>query len=116
MLQWSKFKWESGTLRLGVSQLHPDTRMRSETILRAFCLGQRNAASNTLFGKERFERLKAFVQEHGKLPAAMIGACTNNGIMILDGHIRLAVLIHLELAEGFDLPMWLGISDAPQPG
>jgi len=116
MVQWSKFKWRPGSHRLSISQWHPDTRMRSETILRAHCLGERNAASNTLSGRERFERLRAFVREHETLPVAMIGACTNEGIMILDGHIRLAVLMHLEIAEGIDLPMWLGISDTPRPG
>ena len=29
---------------------------------------------------------------------------TSKGLMFFDGHIRLAVLIHLGIAEGFDLP------------
>lgn len=115
MHQWSKFTWESGFHKLSTSELHPQTRQAVDLILQAHRLGERNAASNILKAKERFEWLSAFVREQGKLPAPVIGACTNKGLMLFDGHIRLAVLLDLKIAEGFDLPMWLASAGDSSP-
>jgi hypothetical protein len=95
--------------------LHPDTIRVSELILRAYVLGEHNAPSNTLEGRQRFEWVNTFVQERGELPTAVIAACTKKGLMIFDGHIRLAVLMHLAIAEGFDLPMWLASPERAEP-
>lgn len=111
LLQWSEFRWERGTAVLRLEQLHPRTRNAIDAIIRTNTLAEKTDANTLLGTRERFSRCLNYIQQTGLLPAPVVGAPTAQGLLILDGYHRLAALVHAGKAEGFDLPMWLALTD-----
>jgi len=109
--QWAQFAWqlvrvEPHPLR-GV--FHPDTVWRVQGIILHCVYALKTDMADIQDTRDRFAACAAFIAATGRLPAPLVGVHDEHphGLELVDGHHRLAALLHVGVPQGFRIPVWL---------
>lgn len=107
---WTSVKW-----RIISTQLHPEifangTCFRLNSIIQFCTEGVPTFTANLQGTVERFRACTDFIRANRKLPRPIV-AITRNRIEfeIIDGHHRIAALLHVGIPVGYEIPIWIPI-------
>ncbi len=109
--EWAVLEWRLVQVRLSRQIFHPDTSWRIDGIIGHCVYGLNTDMANLDDTKERFRRCADFIRENGRLPAPVIGVPDFRGLELVDGHHRIAALFYVGIPTGFQIPVWVGISE-----
>jgi hypothetical protein len=108
---WRSLYWSFSSLKISNNVLDSTTRLRIGWVIGANVRGLKTPTTNLKDTSERFRACTEFIKKNGSLPSAIIGVPTPRGFRVVDGHHRLAALFHLKMAEGKEVPAWMGVKN-----
>ena len=98
--------WKRREISLGGSLFHPRSQ-KLIGILYGECVKGKARITNVANSQARFDRIRSFVKRTGRLPAPVILMKSYSGLLILDGHHRIAALLSLRLSANL-FSAWVG--------
>jgi hypothetical protein len=104
---WATLYWRLDKIKIGQNSLAGDTWLRIQWVIGAVVFGQNTPTAQLEDTSKRFWACAALIKNHGDLPP-IIGVATNAGFSVVDGHHRLAALVHLGMADGHPISAWIG--------
>jgi hypothetical protein len=105
---WAALHWRLSEFAVRENLLNSYSRSRLHWIIGAVVFGQNTPTARIENTRERFRACAAFSRIKGTIPGPIIGVAELGGFNVVDGHHRLAAIVHLKMANGRSVPAWIG--------
>ena len=111
---WAAASWSRQSFGSDQISFCPISMQRATWILDSVVRGWYSPTWNIHNTHERFWRCMSYIERHGKLPAPLICVSMPEGMDVVDGHHRLAALLHQRVCSEISIEIWTAACDSVQ--
>ncbi|MCG7895322.1 MAG: hypothetical protein JAZ12_12795 [Candidatus Thiodiazotropha taylori] len=104
---WVLCNWRLEEINISEKKLSPGSANMIQSIITHCTTGVLTETANLENTNERFRSCVEFIVAHSRIPLPIVAIINKRQFKVIDGHHRVAALVHIGIPQNYKIPAWV---------